>query len=111
MNTPDPNIASKPAIAVPWYRSRIIVGIATIVASRLLDYAQKRWHFDAALFGVSVTDLTSLILDGIAGVAAYVALHARIAPTIPIPPVVTLTQTAADQANTAPLFSPKETPK
>jgi len=93
-------------VALPWYRSRIIVGIATIIATRLLDYAQKQWHFDASVFGLTVTDIVSFILDGIVAISAYVALHARVAPTIPIPPVVTLTKTAADQINGAPHETP-----
>lgn len=98
-------------VALPWYRSRIIVGIATIVATRLLDYAQKQWHVDASVFGVTVTDLVSFMLDGIAAVSAYVALHARVAPSITIPPVVTLTQNKADQINGAPNeTSPPATP-
>ncbi len=87
--------------AVPWYKSRIVVGIATIIATRLLDYAQKQWHFDASIFGITVTDLVTFILDGIAAVSAYVALHARVAPQIPIPPIVTLTQGTADHINGA----------
>lgn len=90
------------AVALPWYRSRIVVGIATIVATRLLDYAQKQWHFDASVLGVTVNDLVSFILDGIAAVSAYVALHARVAPSVPIPPVVTLTKNQADQLNAPP---------
>lgn len=86
-------------VALPWYKSRIIVGIATIIATRLLDYAQKQWNFDASVFGFTVNDLVSFILDSIAAVSAYVALHARVAPSVPIPPVVTLTKSAADQLN------------
>ncbi len=85
--------------AVPWYKARIVVGIATIIATRLLDYVQKQWHFDASVFGVTVTDLVSFMLDGVAAVSAYVALHARVASSVPIPPIVTLTQKQADTAN------------
>jgi hypothetical protein len=91
-----------PKQAVVWYKSRIVVGIATIVATRLLDYAQKQFHIDASAFGITVNDLVSLILNVIAGVSAWVALHARVAPSVPIPPVVTLTQSSAAAVNATP---------
>lgn len=100
--------------AVVWYRSRIVTGIVTIIVSRALDYAQKRWHFDATLFGITANDLVSAVLDGIGAIAAYVALHARVSPSIPIPAKVTLTQASADQANatnpTQPPLPPAATP-
>src|SRR5690348_15716333 len=110
MNSPNP----VPQVAVPWYHSRIVVGIATIVASRLIDYAQKQWHMDAAVFGITVNDLASMILDGVAAMAAYVAIHARVSSNVPIPPVVTLTKAGAQEINTqvstttqpAPLVTP-----
>lgn len=99
----DPNCdPAKPQQAVVWYKSRIVVGIATIVATRLLDYVQKQYHLDASAFGITVNDLVSLILDGVAGVSAWVAIHARVAPAVPIPPVVTLTQSSATAVNATP---------
>jgi len=53
-------------------------GIATIIhpTARLRAEAMA---LDASVFGLTVTDIVSFILDGIAAVSAYVALHARVA--------------------------------
>lgn len=92
-------------VALPWYRSRILQGLLTIVVSQLVARIQTQFHID--FMGMSVTDIVNWLMDAITAGAVYWATHARLAPQVPIPPVVTLTKSAADQLNTPP---PKDPP-
>jgi hypothetical protein len=97
--------------AVVWYKSRILQSLLTIVVTQIIAKVTAQYHIDFAVLGLTADNIVQWIMDGISAAAVYWATHARVAPQVPIPPVVTLTQTGADKANIAPLFSPKETPK
>jgi len=84
-------------VALPWYKSRILQGLLTIVVSQLVARAQAQFHID--FMGMSVTDIVNWLMDAISAGGVYWATHARVASTVPIPPVVTLTKTQADQIN------------
>lgn len=84
-------------VAVPWYRSRILQGLLTIVVSQVVARVQAQFHID--FMGMSVTDIVNWLMDAITAGAVYWATHARVAPAVPIPPVVTFTKSAADQMN------------
>jgi hypothetical protein len=90
--------------ALPWYRSRILQGLLTIVVSQIVARVQAQFHID--FMGMSVTDIVNWLMDAITAGAVYWATHARVAPQVPIPPVVTLTQNQADQINGAPNETP-----
>lgn len=97
--------------AIPFYKSRILQGLLTIVVTQVIAKVTAQYHIDFAVLGLTADNIVQWIMDGISAGAVYWATHARVAPQVPIPPVVTLTQTGADKANlTVPPFSPKETP-
>lgn len=83
--------------ALPWYRSRILQGLLTILVSQAVARVQAQFHID--FMGMSVTDIVNWLMDAITAGAIYWATHARVAPAVPIPPVVTLTKSEADQIN------------
>lgn len=83
--------------AIPWYKSRILQGLLTIVVSQIVARVQAQFHVD--FMGISVTDIVNWLMDAITAGAVYWATHARVVPAVPIPPVVTLTKSAADQMN------------
>ena len=85
--------------AIPWYKSRILQGLLTIVVSQVVAKVQAQWHIDFQ--GMSVTDIVSWLMDAISAFGVYLATHARVAPSVPIPPVVTGTQSQADVINGA----------
>jgi hypothetical protein len=84
-------------MAIPWYKSRILQGLLTIVVTQIVAKVQSQWHVD--FMGISVTDIVSWLMNIISAGAVYWATHARVAPTVPIPPVVTGTQAQADVIN------------
>jgi hypothetical protein len=93
--------------SIPWYKSRILQGILTIVVTQLIAKITGMWHIDFAVLGLDVNSIVEWLMNIISAAAVAYATHAR--ATKPIPPI-TLTQTGADKANlTAPPFSPKET--
>lgn len=105
MNTPDPVPPPTPA-AIAWYRSHILQGILTVVVSQVIAKVTAQYHIDFAVLGLDVNSVVEWLMNIISAAAVAYATHARV--TKPIPPV-TLTKTEADKANTAPLFSSKDT--
>lgn len=89
----------KPATAIAWYKSRIMVGVLTIVVTQVIKRVQAKYTVDFSIWGTAVPDIVGGIMDGISSIAAYLALHARTSSKVPIPPVVTLTQGGADKVN------------
>lgn len=83
--------------AIPWYQSRILQGLLTIVVSQVISRVQARYHVD--FMGMSVTDIVGWIMDAISAAGVYWATHARVAPSVPIPAVITLTKAQATEAN------------
>lgn len=88
--------------AIPWYRSRILQGLLTIVVSQVIAKVTAQYHIDFAVLGLTADNIVQWIMDGISAGAVYWATHARVALSVPIPAVVTFTQSAADQANQEP---------
>lgn len=84
-------------VAVPFYKSRILQGILTIVITQLVARIQSRYHVD--FMGISVTDIVNWVMDALSTAGAYWAAHARVASDVPIPPVVTLTKANAQEIN------------
>lgn len=103
----------KPDIAVAWYRSRILQGLLTVLVTQMISRVQAQYHLDLAVMGFGVNDIVSWLMDLISAAALTYAAHARVAPSVPIPPVVTLTKSEADKVNLVPPFVPtsKEVPK
>jgi len=83
--------------AIPWYKSRILQGILTIIFTQVIARVQSLYHID--FMGMSVTDIVNWLMDVISAAGAYWATYARVMPSVPIPPVVTLTKSAAEAAN------------
>jgi hypothetical protein len=79
----DPN--TDPTAPIPWYQSRILVGILTAVCTQVLARVQAKFHVDLSVFGINANDLASWVLDAVSAIAIAVAAHARV--TKPIPPV------------------------
>jgi len=79
-------VSTPPPDSLPWYRSRIIVGILTAVVVQVAARIQSQYHIDFKLYGVTADQAVAMILDGFSAIAASVALHARAtqrgAPTI-----------------------------
>lgn len=98
----DDPIALDPTQAIPWYKSRVLVGLVTIVVSQVVDQVQKHYKINLGAFGISINDLVDYILDGVGVAAASWVAHARV--TKPSPPV-TLTKAAAVAANSIPTLS------
>lgn len=88
--------------AIPWYKSRILQGILTVAVTQLIGRVQAQYHVDLSVMGISVTDIVSWLMDMISAGALAWAAHARIALSVPIPPVVTLTKSEAEAANKEP---------
>jgi hypothetical protein len=83
MNSPDPT--PPPALPpTPWYRSPVLVGIATAVSAQIIRRVQNKYHVDLAVFGINATDLASYALDTISAIgvsaAAYFRATSKIAP-------------------------------
>lgn len=86
--------------AIVWYRSRIMQGLLTILATQLVKHAQSHYSLDiSAMWGSAVPDIVNGTMDGIAALALMWAGHARVSPKVPIPSVVTLTKSSADSIN------------
>jgi hypothetical protein len=97
--------------AIPWYRSRILQGLLTIIVTQIVAKVTAQYHINFEVLGLSVNDIVAWLMNLISAGAAAWAVHARVAPSVPIPAVVTLTQGGADKANLAPTpfpLSPKE---
>jgi hypothetical protein len=101
MNTPDP-VPAAPPVAIPWYRSRIMQGLVTVVVTQLVAKIEAHYHVDLSVLGISVDDAVQGVMNAIAAFAAYWAIHARVSPAVPIPQIVTVTAAKAEQLNTAP---------
>lgn len=86
-------------MAIPWYRSRITQGLLTVLFSQVVRRIQSKYSIDLSVWGTSVVDLVNGTTDGLSLIALYWAAHARLSPKVPIPPVVTLTKSAADELN------------
>jgi hypothetical protein len=97
-----------PVVAIPWYKSRIIQGVLTIVVTQVVKRVQAKYNVDVTVWGTAVPDVVGAAMDGLSSAAAWWAVHARSSPKVPIPPVVTLTQAGADQVNTAAGVTPKD---
>lgn len=92
----------KPQVALPWYRSRIMQGLLTILATQLVKHVQAHYALDISVaWGSAVPDIVNGAMDGIGALALGWAAHARVSPKVPIPPVMTLTKGAADELNAA----------
>ena len=89
---------------IPWWQSKILQGLLVAVVTQGLAHS--------GLAGVITTDqgvqIINWILEGVSGLAAGYAAHARI--TSPVPPIAgTKTAKAAtDGATAAPLAKPPE---
>jgi hypothetical protein len=90
-------VASVNPTAVVWYKSRVLQGLLAIVVSQITSRLVKNYGID--MMGLSTADIVSWIMDAISAAGVYIATHARVAPSVPIPPVVTGTQAAADAIN------------
>ena len=88
-------------VAMPWYRSRIIQGILTIVVTQVIRRLQTKYSIDFALWPTLATDIVNGAMDGLSTFGVWWALHARVAPSVSIPPVVTLTKGQADEINSS----------
>lgn len=84
--------------AAPWYKSKILQGILTIVVTQLIGKLQTLYHFDTTLLGFGINDIVAWLMDVISAAAAFYATHARI--TQKAVPIMTGTQSTADQINT-----------
>lgn len=83
--------------AAPWYKSKILQGILTIVVTQVIGKLQTLYHFDTTLLGFGINDIVAWLMDIISAGAAFYATHARV--TQKTVPVMTGTQTTADQIN------------
>lgn len=85
--------------AIPWYRSRILQGLLTILVTQVAAKVAAQFHINFALFGLDVNSIVQWLMDlSSAGALAY-ATHAR--TTKPVPPV-TLTKAEATAVNAEP---------
>jgi hypothetical protein len=84
---------------IPWYKSRILQGLLTILITQLIAKITSLWHIDFAVLGLDVNSVVEWLMNIISAAAVAYATHARV--TKPIPPV-TLTKTEADKANLTP---------
>jgi len=85
--------------AAPWYKSKILQGILTIVVTQLIGKLQTLYHFDTTLLGFGINDIVAWLMDLISAAALAYTTHARV--TQKTVPVMTGTQTTADQINIA----------
>ena len=83
--------------AIPWWKSRILQGLLAIVVSQVTARLVKNYGVD--MLGLTNADIVSWLMDAISALGVYWTTHARVAPAIPIPPVVTGTQATADRIN------------
>ena len=86
-------------VAIPWYRSRIMQGLLTVFVTQLVKHVQSHYNIDVSIWGTAVPDIVNGVMDGVGVAALAWAGHARVAPQVPIPQVVTLTKAAADEVN------------
>lgn len=86
-----------PPAAAPWYTSKILQGLITIVVTQVIGKLQTLYHFDTTLLGFGVNDIVAWLMDVISAGAALYATHARV--TQKAVPVMTGTQATADQIN------------
>jgi len=73
-----------------------MVGIVTAAATQAVDWAQKKYHVDISVYGLTINDIVSYALDAIGAAALYVAAHSR--ATSPHAPV-TMTKAQAVAIN------------
>jgi hypothetical protein len=86
-------------VAIPWYRSRIMQGLLTVLVTQLIKHVQGHYNVDISVWGSAVPDIVNGTMDGVGLAALAWAGHARVAPRVPIPQVVTLTKAGADHVN------------
>jgi len=96
MNSPDPVADSAPA-AMPWYRSKIVVGLVTVVVTQLVDHIQQRYHTNIGVLGFTINDIVSAVCDALGAASAYLILHSRV--TQKAAPQITLTKKGAVAAS------------
>lgn len=100
MSTPDPVPGVVPAM--PWYQSKVITALVTIVVSQLVGLAARKFAIDITTFGLSVPDIVTFAMNTLAGVAVAYGWVGRVA-TAP----VTLKKSTADAINAAaPIVQP-----
>lgn len=85
-----------PPDAMPWYRSKIIVGILTAVLVQVLARLKAQYHIDFSLYGVTADQAAETVLDVISAIAASIALHGRVSQKAA--PPISLTKPPAPPA-------------
>lgn len=81
--TPEQAQPAPPAQApIPWYKSPVLVGIATAAAAQLIARVQSKFHVDLAIYGINANDLANWALDTVSGVAIAVATRSRLTSTV-----------------------------
>jgi hypothetical protein len=101
MNTPDP--VGTPVPAMPWYQSKVITALVTIVVTQTVGWATRKWGVNLSVYDLDVPTIVSYAMDGISALAVAVAAKSRAAAA-----PVTLTQKKADALNAAPTVKPPE---
>lgn len=89
-------------VALPWYKSRILRGLLTIVVTQLIAKITAQYHINFAILGLDINSIVEWLMNLISAGAVAYATHARVAPSVPIPPVITLTKASADAKNQEP---------
>lgn len=79
--------------SIPWYRSKILVGVLTAIAAQVLSRVQAKYHVDASVYGINANDLATWALDAISALGAGLAVHGR--ATQKAAPAITLTKPPA----------------
>jgi hypothetical protein len=85
--------------AIPWYKSRILQALLTVVVTQVAAKISAQYHIDFVVLGLDANSVVQWLMDVISAGAVAYATHARVAK--PTPPI-TLTQTGADKANKDP---------
>lgn len=103
MTDPTPAPAADPTPAappdqIPWYRSKIIVGVVTAVVAQIAARVQSKYHIDFTVYGITADQLTAMALDGVSAIGAALALHGR--ATQKAAPAITLTKPSAPPPTT-----------
>ncbi len=80
----DDNTQPQPPAAapIPFWKSPVLVGIATAAAAQVIARVQSKFHVDLSVYGVNANDLANYALDLVSGLAVTWAAHARATSTI-----------------------------
>jgi hypothetical protein len=108
MNAPDP-VQTAPPAAAPWYTSKILQGILTIIVTQLIAKITAQFKIDFSVLGLDANSVVAWLMNIISVAGAAYAARAKV--TQKAAPVMTGTKSTADQINAvnpsgAPIHAP-----